>query len=156
MNDAPPRSRVRSRPAQEAPARPSVHSAPEASGDRPRIGYCRPPEAHQFKPGRSGNPRGRPKGSRNIATIVAEVLSRRISTRINGERQRILPTEALVQVVLRKALGGDRHAWETVFRWVEESEVSKERREAVSSLDEKDAEILRRMQERFSQGGELS
>ena len=30
------------------------------------VGYCRPPEDRQFKPGQSGNPRGRPKGSKNI------------------------------------------------------------------------------------------
>ncbi|PZO03581.1 MAG: hypothetical protein DCF28_07185 [Alphaproteobacteria bacterium] len=81
------------------------------------------------------------------------MLARRIPTKINGETQRILPTEALVQVVLRKALNGDRHAWETVFGWIDETEALKERREAVRSIDDKDAEILRRMQERFVQRG---
>ncbi len=30
-----------------------------------RIGYCKPPKRTQFKKGRSGNPKGRKKGSRN-------------------------------------------------------------------------------------------
>jgi Family of unknown function (DUF5681) len=32
---------------------------------RYRIGYCKPPKRTQFKRGRSGNPKGRKKGSRN-------------------------------------------------------------------------------------------
>jgi hypothetical protein len=35
------------------------------------VGYCRPPVATRFRPVRSGNPRGRPEGSRNLASIVA-------------------------------------------------------------------------------------
>lgn len=57
-----------------------------------KVGYKRPPEATQFKPGVSGNPHGRPKGSktklkrasgnytdhiRNIANEIAETLIRK-------------------------------------------------------------------------------
>ena len=32
---------------------------------RYEVGYGKPPEASRFKPGRSGNPKGRPRGSKN-------------------------------------------------------------------------------------------
>ena len=41
------------------------------------VGYGRPPVNRQFKPGQSGNPRGRPKGSKNFATIFAEALKKK-------------------------------------------------------------------------------
>jgi uncharacterized protein DUF5681 len=38
------------------------------------IGFGRPPAAHRFKPGQSGNPRGRPKGRKNFDTMVREIV----------------------------------------------------------------------------------
>ena len=52
--------------------------APRESND---IGYCKPPKHSQFKPGRSGNPRGRPKGAKNETTILREILNKRIAIR---------------------------------------------------------------------------
>lgn len=54
-------------------------------------------QANQFKPGRSGNPKGRPSGSRHKATLAAQSL-------LNGE------VEALTRVCIEKALEGDGFA----------------------------------------------
>ncbi len=43
------------------------------------VGYGRPPEATQFKPGRSGNPNGRPKGAKSEDTIVRSVMHRKVA-----------------------------------------------------------------------------
>jgi hypothetical protein len=51
--------------------------------------------AGQFAKGSSGNPAGRPKGSRNRATLLAEAL-------LDGE------AEALVRKLIEEALAGDR------------------------------------------------
>jgi hypothetical protein len=70
-------------------------------------GYKRPPKAHKFKPGQSGNPSGRPKGTRNLSTDLAAISSRRISIRENGKERRISRQEAMLLSLYAKALHGD-------------------------------------------------
>jgi hypothetical protein len=50
-------------------------------GSAPSVGYGRPPVHTRFKPGQSGNPRGRRKGQRNVSTVLAETLNQRIRIR---------------------------------------------------------------------------
>jgi hypothetical protein len=72
------------------------------NGTRDRnVGYGRPPRAHQFKPGQSGNPKGRPKGAKNESTILRDVLHRKIEIRDRGGRVRKIMT--LEGIILRMA-----------------------------------------------------
>jgi hypothetical protein len=54
-----------------------------------KIGRGRPPLHSQFKPGQSGNPSGRRKGSRNLKTELKEIMSKMITIR-EGETERKL------------------------------------------------------------------
>ena len=71
------------------------------------VGYGRPPVAKQFKPGQSGNPRGRKKGVKNVATIFNDALYRPVKIRIAGRVRTLPKIEAIVEVMLSKALAGD-------------------------------------------------
>jgi hypothetical protein len=73
-------------------------------------GYKRPPKATRFKPGESGNPRGRPKGSRNLKTDLTKLFSKRIPVRVNGEVRQISRQEAMLRGLYSKAVGGDTKA----------------------------------------------
>ena len=42
------------------------------------VGYRRPPPASRFKPGQSGNPKGRQRGAKNFATELADELQEKI------------------------------------------------------------------------------
>ena len=46
-----------------------------ATSERSEVGYRKPPKATQFKQGQSGNPHGRPKGTKNLKTDLIEELS---------------------------------------------------------------------------------
>ena len=52
--------------------------------DDGQVGYRKPPVHTRFKPGQSGNPKGRPKGPRNLATGCCQ--SNRNSSPIRGVR----------------------------------------------------------------------
>jgi hypothetical protein len=74
------------------------------------VGYCRPPVAKQFKPGQSGNPRGRKKGVKNVATIFNEALYRPVKIRTPGGVKTLPRIKAIVEVIMNKALAGDTAA----------------------------------------------
>lgn len=74
------------------------------------VGYCNPPEATRFKPGRSGNLKGRPKGSQNMATVVERILREKVIINENGRRQIITKLEASIKQLVNKAAAGDLRA----------------------------------------------
>jgi hypothetical protein len=77
---------------------------------RYKIGYGRPPEATQFKKGTSGNKKGRPKATKNIATLFHEVMYRRVAISENGQRRTITMIEAALKQLTNKAATGDPKA----------------------------------------------
>jgi len=82
---------------------------------RSGVGYGKPPEATRFKPGQSGNPRGRPKGSRNLATDLAAELGEQITVREAGRPRRISKQRALIKSLMVKGLQGDVRATAAVL-----------------------------------------
>ena len=84
------------------------------------VGYGKPPVAAQFKPGKSGNPKGRPRGSRNLNAIIAEVLSAKIKIREGEKVRHVTRIEALARKQLEAGLKGDQKAIQTCFRIAKE------------------------------------
>ncbi len=78
-----------------------------------RVGYKRPPAHTQFRPGRSGNPAGRPKGSKNAQAIFEKVINEMVTfdENLHGKkrsRRRTLLEVNLKRVGLKAAAGSDR------------------------------------------------
>lgn len=79
------------------------------------IGYRRPPESGRFKTGKSGNPKGRPKGSTNFLTILERELSQTVVVNENGKKKTITRMQAMVKRIVAGALQGDLKALMTLF-----------------------------------------
>ena len=83
--------------------------------NRTDVGYGRPPIEHQFRPGRSGNPTGRPKGARRFTADLLDELGEIVAV-TNGDQKRALTKQrAIVSVLVCKALEGDTHAITTII-----------------------------------------
>jgi hypothetical protein len=86
--------------------RPSVENA--------KTGYKHPPAKNRFPKGKSGNPFGRRKGQRNLATVLIEILGQTVTVKQGDKSQRLTKGEALIKVILSKANNGDRRAIDAV------------------------------------------
>ena len=91
-----------------------MSQSPDLTGDQ-AVGYGRPPLHSRFQPGRSGNPRGRSKHSRNLKTIIQQALTGRITVREGERRRSISRLEGVVLRQIEGALkGNDRAALATL------------------------------------------
>lgn len=73
-------------------------------------GYGRPPKGNQFRPGQSGNPHGRPAGSKSPKKMLTRLLAERIRVLRDGGETKLSSYEVMLEVCARKAAQGDRRA----------------------------------------------
>jgi hypothetical protein len=74
------------------------------------VGYGKPPQRTRFRKGQSGNPKGRPRGSRNATTILNEALHERVVVTENGRRKSATKLEVIFKQLVNKAAQGDHRA----------------------------------------------
>ena len=74
------------------------------------VGYRKPPKHSRFKPGQSGNPRGRTKGTKNLKTDLMEELGEKIVIREGDRSQKVSKQRALLKSVVNRAIKGDARA----------------------------------------------
>ena len=75
-----------------------------------KIGYATPPQSNRFPKGHCGNPKGRPKGSVNLANVLRKVLETRVFITRNGRRRSVTKLEAAVLHLVDLAAKGDLKA----------------------------------------------
>jgi Family of unknown function (DUF5681) len=79
--------------------------------DEDDVGYGRPPKSEQFKPGTSGNPRGRPKGGASFKSDLAAEMREHITVRDKtGRSHRVTKQRALIKLLFSSALQNEKSA----------------------------------------------
>jgi hypothetical protein len=106
------------------------------------IGYRRPPEATKFKPGRSGNPKGRPKGIRPIGAVLYDIFHRPAPVTENGAKRRVPILEVILRRLANDAMRGDPKAIQLSFSLLARYAGSAQSSPALHDLLEEDAAIL--------------
>ena len=74
------------------------------------IGYKKPPKQTQFQAGHSGNPKGRPKGLKNLATDLQEELEQKILITEANKSHTVTKQRAMIKTLFAKALKGETRA----------------------------------------------
>lgn len=88
----------------------------------PPIGYGQPPHETRFRKGTSGNPKGRPRGSLNMATVLLRTLREPVVVTVNGRKKTITKLEAAMTQIANKAASGDLGALKLLTALVQSSE----------------------------------
>ncbi len=116
------------------------------------VGYRRPPKATRFKKGKSGNPRGRPKGSRDIGNVLLDVTRQKIPVTENGKTRRMPALEVMLRRLTNEAVQNDQGAQKLIFTLMErygdptETTIAPNRNEVLAE----DQEILERYLKKLS------
>ena len=113
------------------------------------VGYARPPTSSQYQPGQSGNPKGRPKGTRNVSSMARDALERTITVKVKRTWRTMTVRRAAYLRVAERAAAGDAKALDYLL--------SLESEERVPGPDQppskKDLELLQGFFDRRRAGG---
>lgn len=120
------------------------------------VGYGKPPKAKQFQKGRSGNSRGRPKGSKNFHTLLNEVLSQSMVITENGKTVKVSKKSAIILHTVNKAVKGDMKATSLLLPHILNSDLKEEDQQKVMGSMSTDDETIIEMyvQKRIMEGKE--
>src|SRR5579863_8926825 len=122
-----------------------ANEAPPAA-DAERAGDRRPPVATRFKPGQSGNPRGRPRVKRHLGAVVARALRERVTVKeTDGRVRRLSELEATVKQIVDGATKGDARATRLLFALIKADEralTEPERERSGALASEADALVI--------------
>ncbi|MDT7040791.1 DUF5681 domain-containing protein [Candidatus Nitronereus thalassa] len=108
------------------------------------VGYKKPPKSTQFQRGQSGNPQGRPKGTKNFKTDLQEELLEQIRVTEGGRTVVLSKQRAMLKRTVELSLKGDIRATSLLIRLISVHLVLDEQEENPTPLSQEDRAILER------------
>lgn len=108
------------------------------------VGYRRPPKSTRFKKGRSGNPKGRPTGSKNVSSVLLDVIGQKIPVTENGRTRRVPVFEVILRRLANDAMRNEPRAVKLLLSLVDRYADTRETTEPIEDESAEDREILAR------------
>ena len=106
------------------------------------VGYGKPPEHTRFKKGHTGNPQGRPRRAKNLATLLGAALDGKVTVTEHGRRRRITKREAMIAQLVNRSAQADLKAMAIVLGMMQEIERRTGASAESASLTEADRQVL--------------
>jgi hypothetical protein len=107
-----------------------------------KVGKGRPPLATRWKPGQSGNPKGRPKGSRPVGAVLQDIIQQKVPVTENGKTRRIPALEVILRRLTNDAMRSDPRAIKLLLSLVDRYGESPQTTLQLREMLAEDEEIL--------------
>jgi Family of unknown function (DUF5681) len=107
-----------------------------------RVGYGKPPLETRFKRGQSGNPKGRPRGAKNLASLLNEALNELVLVAEDGGRKRISKRKAAFKQLVNEAAKGNWRALKLLVDILQDIERRTEPQTEESSFSTADEKVI--------------
>jgi Family of unknown function (DUF5681) len=114
-----------------------------------KVGYGKPPRHTRFVKGRSGNPRGRPLGAKNMKTLLSKALNELVIVTEPGGRRKVSKREAIVTQLVNRSAKADYRAIQILLGLLRDIEGDTDPRPSEPTFTEADQQIIQRIQARF-------
>jgi hypothetical protein len=122
----------------------TVHRRKALRSSNGAVGYRQPPKSTRFKKGKSGNPKGRPRGSRGVSAVLRDVIRQKISVTENGKTRRVSALEVMLRRLANDAMRNDPRALKLILSLVDRYVQSSEVESPIDDVLAEDQEILAR------------
>ena len=113
-----------------------------------KIGCGKPPKEHSYRKGTLGNPRGRPKGPRNLSSTIEATWKEKVQIEENGEKRTVTKLEATIRRLIENAMSGYVQALRALVAFMPAEESAAP--ETMADLAEQDRKLLESLSRRFA------
>ena len=113
------------------------------------VGYGKPPRHTRFEPGRSGNPRGRPPGAKNMKTLLSKALNELVVVTEPGGRRKVSKREAIVTQLVNRSAKADYKAIQILLGMLRDIEGNTDPHPSDAAFTEADQQIIQRIRSRL-------
>jgi len=115
------------------------------------VGYRKPPGHTRFTKGRSGNPRGRSPGTKNLKTLLSDALNELVIVAANGRRHKVTKREAIITQLVNRSATADLRAIKILLDMLRDIEGQAEPASPeTSAFSEADEKVIEQLRARFS------
>jgi hypothetical protein len=115
-----------------------------------KVGPGKPPRHTRFQPGQSGNPNGRPKGSKNFAAILQQQLRKKVTITVDGKPKRVTVQEVIARRLANDSMKGTTKAMELLIRLTSAKSDAGAGNDVAREIALPDKDALRRIQKRIT------
>jgi Family of unknown function (DUF5681) len=113
------------------------------------VGYGKPPPHTRFVKGQSGNSRGRPRGAKNMKTLLTKALNELVVVTDQGGRRQVSKRQAIVTQIVNRAAKPDFKAIPILLGMLRDIERDSDLQPADPILTEADQQIIARIKARL-------